>query len=91
MKQITWSALLYETKPYRSKIIIAQFIALLAVIVSLPIPLLFPLLIDQVILDKPAELVAAMKTLFDRPFKIHCFCHSKTSLIPSGKGLCFGV
>ncbi|MDA3946053.1 MAG: ABC transporter ATP-binding protein [Helicobacteraceae bacterium] len=65
MKQITWSALLYETKPYRSKIIIAQFIALLAVIVSLPIPLLFPLLIDQVILDKPAELVAAMKTLFD--------------------------
>ncbi|MEE8587709.1 MAG: ABC transporter ATP-binding protein [Sulfurimonadaceae bacterium] len=65
MQQITWSALLNETKPYRSKIIMAQFIALFAVIVSLPIPLLFPLLIDQIILDKPAELVAVMKRLFD--------------------------
>ncbi len=65
MQQITWSALLDETKPYRSKIIIAQFVALLAVIVSLPIPLLFPLLIDQIILEKPAELVAVLKRLFD--------------------------
>ena len=65
MQQITWSALLSETKPYRSKIIIAQFIALFAVLVSLPIPLLFPLLIDQVVLEKPAELVAVMQSLFD--------------------------
>jgi len=65
MQQITWSALLNETKPYRSKIVIAQFVALLAVLVSLPIPLLFPLLIDQVILEKPAELVAVMQRLFD--------------------------
>ncbi|MGB6020469.1 MAG: ABC transporter ATP-binding protein [Sulfurimonadaceae bacterium] len=65
MQQITWTALLNEAKPYRSTIIIAQFVALFAVIVSLPIPLLFPLLIDQIILDKPAELVAVMKTLFD--------------------------
>lgn len=65
MQQITWSALFNETRPYRSKIIIAQFIALLAVIVSLPIPLLFPLLIDEIILEKPAELVAVMKMLFD--------------------------
>ena len=65
MQQITWSALLNETKPYRSKIIIAQFVALFAVLVSLPIPLLFPLLIDQVILNKPGELVAVMERLFD--------------------------
>ncbi len=65
MQQITWSALLNETKPYRSKIVIAQFVALLAVLVSLPIPLLFPLLIDQVILEKPAELVGVMQRLFD--------------------------
>jgi len=65
MKQITWSNLLAETKPFRRKIVIAQFIALMAVFVSLPIPLLFPLLIDQVILDKPGELVAILKTLFN--------------------------
>ncbi len=65
MQQITWSALLNEAKPYRSKIILAQFIAICAVLVSLPIPLLFPLLIDQVVLDQPAELVGVMKRLFD--------------------------
>jgi len=65
MEQITWRALLDETKPYRTKIVVAQFVALIAVVVSLPIPLLFPLLIDQVILQKPGELVAAIKFLFD--------------------------
>jgi ATP-binding cassette subfamily C protein len=65
MQQITWQALLNETKPYRSKIAIAQLVALIAVLVSLPIPLLFPLLIDQIILEKPAELVALMQRVFD--------------------------
>lgn len=65
MQQITWSALLNETRPYRSKIVLAQFVALLAVLVSLPIPLLFPLLIDQIILEKPAEFVALMQRVFD--------------------------
>ena len=65
MKAITWKALLDEAKPYRFKIIFAQFVALFAVLVSLPVPLLFPLLIDQIILDKPAELVAAIRFLFD--------------------------
>ena len=65
MKQITWKTLLNETKPFRGKIIGAQFIALMAVLVSLPIPLLFPLLIDQVILAKPAELVGILDTLFN--------------------------
>jgi len=65
MEGITWKALLNEAKPYRLKIVIAQFVALFAVLVSLPVPLLFPLLIDQIILEKPAELVAAIKFLFD--------------------------
>ncbi len=64
MKHLTWSALYKETKPYRLKILGTQFIALMAVAVSLPIPLLFPLLIDQIILDKPAGLVDVMTKLF---------------------------
>jgi len=65
MQQITWSSLIEATRPYRTKIVVAQFVALLAVLVSLPIPLLFPLLIDQVILDKPAGLVTLLQRLFD--------------------------
>ena len=65
MQQITWSSLIDATKPYRSKIIVAQIVAFFAVLVSLPIPLLFPLLIDQIILNKPAELVGIIERLFD--------------------------
>ena len=65
MQQITWSSLLDATKPYRSKIILAQFVAFFAVLVSLPIPLLFPLLIDQIILNKPAALVGMLEKVFD--------------------------
>ncbi len=65
MQQITWSSLIEATKPFRAKIILAQFVAFFAVLVSLPIPLLFPLLIDQVILNKPAELVGFIDKVFD--------------------------
>ncbi len=65
MQQITWRSLLDETKPFRKKIIFGQLVALFAVIISLPIPLLFPLLIDQVLLDKPAFLTGMMDTLFN--------------------------
>lgn len=70
MQKITWRTLLQETRPFRKKIIIGQLIAVLAVIVSLPIPLMFPLLIDQVLLDKPAWLVHTLEQLFhpDEPY-----------------------
>lgn len=65
MQEITWRSLLSETRPFRSKILIGQAIALLAVVISLPIPLMFPLMIDQVLLDRPAWLVHTMQRLFD--------------------------
>ncbi|MEA3373397.1 MAG: ABC transporter ATP-binding protein [Campylobacterota bacterium] len=70
MQTITWRTLLQETKPFRKKIIIGQLIAVVAVIVSLPIPLMFPLLIDQVLLDQPAWLVRTLERLFhpDEPY-----------------------
>jgi ATP-binding cassette subfamily C protein len=70
MRKITWRTLLHETKPYRKQIILGQLLALFAVAVSLPIPLMFPLLIDQVLLEKPAWLVETMERLFnpDEPY-----------------------
>ncbi len=65
MQQITWKSLLQQSKPYRSKIILAQIIALFAVMVSLPVPLMFPLLIDQVILEKPAAFVGFLQKVFN--------------------------
>ncbi len=64
MQTITWRTLVQEAKPFHKKILRGQFIALLAVLISLPIPLLFPLLIDQVLLNKPAFLTQTMDKLF---------------------------
>lgn len=70
MQQITWRTLLKETRPFRKKIALGQAVAVLAVLISLPIPLMFPLLIDQVLLNKPAWLVGTMEHLFhpDEPY-----------------------
>jgi len=61
---MTWRTLLRETKPFRKRIMLGQFVAVLAVAISLPVPLLFPLLVDQVLLQKPAGLTRLIDTLF---------------------------
>ena len=68
---MTWRTLLRDTKPFRKRIALGQFVALLAVAISLPVPLLFPLLIDQVLLEKPAALTHLMDVVFapDAPWK----------------------
>jgi len=63
-KQITYRSLLQDALKFRSHIVLGQSIALFVVLVSLPIPLLFPLLIDQVLLHKPAQLTSLIDTLF---------------------------
>ncbi|MDQ1341295.1 MAG: ATP-binding cassette, subfamily bacterial, partial [Campylobacterota bacterium] len=57
MDKITWLSLLKEAKPYKKEIALGQFIALFAAIISLPIPLLFPILIDEVLLGKPGKIM----------------------------------
>ena len=64
MEMISWKSLLRGAGRYRAKIALGQLIALLAVVVSLPVPLMFPLLIDQVLLQKPAWLTETMDLLF---------------------------
>ena len=45
--------LLKEIKKYKREFILAQIIALIATLISIPIPMLMPLLIDEVLLKKP--------------------------------------
>ena len=44
---------------HRRTLIFANLIAVLAVVASVPIPLLIPLLVDEVLLDQPGKVVAA--------------------------------
>lgn len=50
---ISRSWLITQVKKHRSKLIFANIIALLATLISVPIPLLMPLMVDEVLLNQP--------------------------------------
>ncbi|PAU35839.1 ABC transporter ATP-binding protein [Vibrio coralliilyticus] len=51
---ISRSWLITQVKKHKSKLVLANIIALFATLVSVPIPLLMPLMVDEVLLGKPA-------------------------------------
>jgi len=57
MNKISFKTLYHLIVRHKSKLIWANIIALLATLVSIPIPLLIPLLVDEVLLKKPAFLI----------------------------------
>lgn len=58
------SYLLSIARQHRRTLIIAHFIAVAAVLAAIPIPLLMPLLVDEVLLDRPGIVVATLNGLF---------------------------
>jgi len=54
---------------HKKELVSAHFIAVIAVMASIPIPLLIPLLIDEVLLDKPGKVVATVGKYF--PESLH--------------------
>ncbi|MCS0026605.1 ABC transporter ATP-binding protein [Vibrio alginolyticus] len=60
---ISCSWLITQVKKHKSKLIIANLIAVLATLISVPIPLLMPLMVDEVLLDQPAKGLAAMNAI----------------------------
>ena len=54
---------------HKKELVYAHVIAIIAVLASIPIPLLIPLLIDEVLLDKPGKVVAAVGQFF--PESLH--------------------
>ena len=68
----TFKNLLKEIRHYKKEFIIAQIIAIVATIVSIPVPLLMPLLIDEVLLKKGGKWIDFINLIFS-----HCnaFCY----------------
>ncbi|MDF1874249.1 ABC transporter ATP-binding protein [Sulfurimonas sp. SAG-AH-194-I05] len=54
-------SLILDKKP---ALIYGQIITLFAITVSVPIPLILPMMVDEVLLEKPASFVATITTLF---------------------------
>ncbi|WP_261881550.1 ABC transporter ATP-binding protein [Vibrio pelagius] len=60
---INRSWLTTQVKKHKSKLVFANIIAILATLISVPIPLLMPLMVDEVLLDKPASGLEMMNHL----------------------------
>lgn len=60
---ISRSWLVTQVKKHKSKLVFANIIAILATLISVPIPLLMPLMVDEVLLNKPASGLEMMNHL----------------------------
>ena len=64
-----WSYILDVIMEHKRELVFANIIAILAALATVPIPLLMPLLVDEVLLDQPATLVGVTQSLF--PQSLH--------------------
>jgi ATP-binding cassette, subfamily C, bacterial len=59
-----WDSVLSIVKEHRRELVAANIIAVFAVLTSVPLPLMMPLLVDEVLLEQPGSLVFAMDSVF---------------------------
>ncbi len=60
----TWHELLRMVLGHRRQLVVANLIAVIAAALAVPVPLLFPVLVDEVLLHKPGATVAVIDRLF---------------------------
>ena len=63
-RHIDWSHIAQLGRPHKGLLIRAHVIAILAAMILVPIPMLMPLLVDEVLLDKPGPIVAFFRSSF---------------------------
>lgn len=71
--QYTFKDIFNEVKKFKKELIWANMIAIIAVCISIPVPLLMPLLIDEVLLDKPGFLVGFVDFIFGDDNKAYVY------------------
>jgi ATP-binding cassette subfamily C protein len=66
----SWKTIYRIALEHRKELITSHFIAILATIASVPVPLLMPLLVDEVLLHKPGIIIATINPLFPVAWQI---------------------
>ena len=61
---IDWAAIFQLAQPHKKILVQAHVIALLAAVILVPVPMLMPLLVDEVLLDQPGILISLLDSLF---------------------------
>jgi ATP-binding cassette subfamily C protein len=57
---LSWRAILTDILQHRSSLLFGNFAAVLAVMAAVPVPLVLPILVDEVLLHKPGRFVATV-------------------------------
>ena len=61
---LSWARIASEIKAHRRALLQANAIAFFAVLAAVPVPLLLPLMVDEVLLHHPGKLVAWIGSIF---------------------------
>jgi ATP-binding cassette subfamily C protein len=61
---LSWPAILAELRPHRAALVRGNLVAILAVLAAVPVPLILPLLVDEVLLGKPGLFIATFGPWF---------------------------
>lgn len=69
----SWHAILQSVKAHKLTLIKANLIAILAALVSVPLPLLLPLLVDEVLLQQPGSLLAILHQVLPNAWQTPVF------------------
>ena len=59
-----WTYIGQKVLEHKRQLLLGNLIAILATLVSIPVPLLFPVLVDEVLLDEPGFAVSAIQRMF---------------------------
>lgn len=62
--QYGWKRILEMSLRHRRRLLFAQLIAIAAALTSVPTPMLMPLLVDEVLLERPGLMVSTINSLF---------------------------
>ncbi|NPA72363.1 MAG: ABC transporter ATP-binding protein, partial [Gammaproteobacteria bacterium] len=60
-RSYTWQRIFELVKQHKPELIKAHIIAFFAMLATVPLPLLLPILVDEVLLDKPGPIVAFLQ------------------------------
>ncbi|MGZ8225317.1 MAG: ABC transporter ATP-binding protein [Methylococcaceae bacterium] len=60
----SWNTIKKIALEHKKRLLYSHFIAILATVASVPVPLLMPLLVDEVLLNKPGAVIGAINSLF---------------------------
>ena len=60
----TWRHILSIAIQHKRELIVAHIVAILAALAAVPIPLLMPLMVDEVLLKRPGKILAILHSFF---------------------------